>query len=531
MPHITAAFRVHQSVALFEPRRFFCSISLGFLALLMAGCGSLPPLEDRTLSSALTDTQSTALGKAAAPLVAAHPGNSGIHPLLDPLDAFAARMLLARTAERSLDVQYYIWRQDTTGTMLFQALRAAADRGVRVRLLLDDNNTYGLDPVLAALHQHPNIEVRLFNPFVFRGSRLVGFLTDFSRANRRMHNKTFTADNQVTIIGGRNIGDEYFGATDRTHFVDLDVVAVGSVVNDVSEDFDRYWRSGSSYPVDGLLPPATSAQLDELAAAAAAIEQAPAARGYVDAVRQSAFVTGLMCADLPLEWAPARMLSDDPAKGLDLAPPAALLPSMLAKTMGDAKSEIDIVSPYFVPTDAGVEGLSALAARQVKVRVLTNSLAATDVTAVHSGYAKHRKALLKAGIELYELRSSAQQREKSKASIFGGSSASSLHAKTFSVDRSRAFVGSFNFDPRSAKLNTELGFVIESPALASSMADVFVNTVPEIAYRVQLTDGGQLRWVERRNGETLTHDSEPGAGLLQRTWVGLLSILPIEWLL
>src|ERR1051325_4940138 len=211
----------------------------------------LPSLEGRTTSAVLPDTDETRLGKSIVPLLTAHPGLSGIYSLPNSQDAFAARARLAEVAERTLDLQYYIWEKDMTGTLLFDALRAAADRGVRVRLLLDDNNTSGLDPTLAALDAHPNIEVRLFNPFVIRRAR-IGYVTDLFRANRRMHNKSFTADNQVTIIGGRNIGDEYFGAAEGSLFVDLDVMAVGPIVREVSNDFDRYWASASSYPLERI---------------------------------------------------------------------------------------------------------------------------------------------------------------------------------------------------------------------------------------------------------------------------------------
>src|SRR5688572_7975823 len=226
---------------------------LFLLLAAFAGCVSLPPLEDRTISEALQETAATRLGQAIAPRLAAHPGKSGFHPLLDAREAFAARVRLAQAADRSLDIQYYIWRADVSGNLLFETLHAAAERGVRVRLLLDDSNTSGLDAALAFLDAHPNIEVRLFNPFPHREARWLGFLTDFSRLNRRMHNKSFTADNQATIIGGRNVGDEYFDAAEGEAFVDLDVLAVGPVVKDVSADFDRYWASGSSYPSDRLI--------------------------------------------------------------------------------------------------------------------------------------------------------------------------------------------------------------------------------------------------------------------------------------
>ena len=275
------------------------SIALGVAAgLVIAGCAELPSLSGRTQSSAITDTADTRLGKAIEPRVAAHPATSGIYPLLDGGDAFAARILLAQAAERSLDVQYYIWRNDRTGALLFEALRAAAERGVRVRLLLDDNNTAELDVVLAALDAHPNIEVRLFNPFASRSRRLLGHLTDFSRLNRRMHNKSFTADSQATIVGGRNVGDEYFDATDGVLFADLDVLAVGPVVRDVAADFDRYWAAESSYPAGRLFGTIGGASLDAVQAKAASVAADPAARRYADALRASDFVRDLLAGTL-----------------------------------------------------------------------------------------------------------------------------------------------------------------------------------------------------------------------------------------
>jgi len=251
-------------------------IALCLVAAFMAGCGDLPSQEGREASSALVDTDATPLGQAWAPDVASHPGQSGIYSLEDARDAFAARMHLARAAERSLDVQYYIWKDDLSGKQLFGELAHAADRGVRVRLLLDDNGVSGLDATLAALDAHPNIEVRLFNPFVMRSKwRLLNFLTDFDRLNRRMHNKSFTADNQVTVLGGRNVGDEYFGATDGVVFADLDVMAIGAAVKDVSKQFDQYWASASSYPIDRLVPRVGPEQTQLVETAAAVVERDP----------------------------------------------------------------------------------------------------------------------------------------------------------------------------------------------------------------------------------------------------------------
>jgi putative cardiolipin synthase len=414
-----------------------------------------------------------------------------------------------------------------TGTLLFQSLHDAADRGVRVRLLLDDNNTSGLDPILTALDSHPNIEVRLFNPFVIRNPR-IGYLTDFFRANRRMHNKSFTVDNQATIIGGRNVGDEYFGATEGVLFVDLDVLAIGPIVNRVSEDFDRYWNSASSYPVDRLLKPTRSHDLRELTAQAKGLEELPQAMTYTNALRESPFFQQLIDKKLEFDWAPTHMVSDDPAKGLGLAKVEELFPQRLEKVIGLPASELELVSAYFVPTDAGVKSLVALAQSSVKVKVLTNALEATDVPAVHAGYAKHRKELLKGGVQLYELRRATTTDMGHKPVGMWGSSGSSLHAKTFAVDGSRVFVGSFNFDPRSARLNTELGFVIESATLAQDIERTFATRVPNDAYEIHLSGERRLYWIAHGCDRTVRYDKEPGTSFWLRAFVRFLSFLPID---
>ncbi|WP_454675195.1 phospholipase D family protein [Achromobacter pestifer] len=498
----------------------------------LSGC-SLPPLDKRSESQALTPEQSatTPLGRGIAPLAAAHPGKSGIHPLANAYDAFAARMMLARAAERSLDVQYYIWHDDMTGTMLLEALHEAAERGVRVRLLLDDNGTSGMDKLLAALNEHPNIEVRLYNPFVLRWPKPLGYVTDFKRLNRRMHNKSFTADNQATIIGGRNIGDEYFGAANGVLFTDLDVLAIGAAVNDVSKDFDRYWASESAYPVDRLLKQAEPGALNALEQRALEVERSPEAAAYANAVKQLPFIRQLLQSELSLEWAETRMVSDDPRKTLGTAPPEAMLPHQLHEIIGTPKTDLELVSPYFVPTEVGTQAFAKMAQSGVKVQVLTNALEATDVAVVHSGYAKRRKALLASGVELFEMKRMSSEVERNKSMGPFGSSGSSLHAKTFAVDGQRIFVGSFNFDPRSATLNTELGFVIESPTLAGHIADAFKQEVPKGAYRVCLDDKGNLYWLEQRNGETIRHDTEPGTTAWKRFSVWFVSLLPLEPLL
>lgn len=514
------------------PRFLKGRLAAGLIACaLLGGCSPLPPLDGRVASSALTDTGATLIGKAVAPLTSAHPGLSGVHVLTDGRHAFAARMMMADKAERSLDVQYYIWRNDTTGTLLLGALRNAAARGVRVRLLLDDNNTEGLDGALALLAAQPNVEVRLFNPYASRHGRLLGLVSNFSRLNRRMHNKSFSADGQATIVGGRNVGDEYFDATGEVLFADLDILAVGPVVAEVERDFDRYWNSQSAYPLPLLVAAPGIEEADALRRAGAAMSGSPAALAYLLAMRDSPFVAQLAQKTLPLVWAPVRLVSDDPGKVLGRAAESSGVVQRLPVLMGEPARQLDLVSPYFVPNAAWSERFAALATSGVKVRILTNSLEATDVTAVHAGYVKRRHTLLRGGVRLFELKRSWNHQNEPKRSGITGSSTSSLHAKAFAVDLARAFVGSFNLDPRSAELNTEMGFVIDSPALAQLMSAVLDARTLERAYEVRLSPEGRLYWLEHGAAGVIRHDTEPGAGLMQRASVRFMSLLPIDWLL
>lgn len=502
-------------------------------AITLTACSGLPSLEGRSETRYLPtdDARHTALGEMVSPYVDAHPGKSGIHPLRNAHDAFAARLLLAESAERTLDVQYYIWHDDITGSMLYQALLDAANRGVRVRLLLDDTNTAGLDDKLAALDAHPSIEVRLFNPFVVRSPRLVGYVTDFSRANRRMHNKSLTVDNQATIIGGRNIGDEYFGAGDNVMFADLDVVAIGPVVEQVSADFDRYWASQSSYPASRVIDSVGREGLAQLEQSLAVAMGSDDSREYRELLDDSQFMSSIREGSLELVWANALMVSDDPAKGLGLADDEDLLTGRIRGLLGPPRDTVHLVSPYFVPVEKGTQMFADLEARGVEVTILTNALEATDVAAVHAGYAKRRRELLEAGVRLFELKRAPDAPGRSDAAGPFGSSGASLHAKTFAVDGDRLFVGSFNFDPRSARLNTELGFIIESPELAQEMERVFNTDVLDNAYEVKLDEDGSMYWLERTPEGVVRYEGEPNVGVLRRAAVSLISILPVEWML
>ncbi len=521
--------------------------------LVFAGCAQLPPREVSTaLETQPIDTSQTRLARALAPAIQEHPERSGVRLIENGRDAFATRVLLAEAAERTLDVQYYIWRDDVSGRMMFDALTRAAERGVRVRLLLDDLGTTGLDEKLAALDAHPLIEVRLFNPFPQRGAKYLGFLTDFSRLNRRMHSKSFTVDQQATVVGGRNVADAYFGATTETLFVDLDVLAVGPVAQKVDKAFERFWDSASAYPIsqlrsDKTAPAPPTVSLAPLATQIQNPDLSPEVHAYLQAVTQSTFVASLLAQRVDLEWAPVHLVSDEPEKVLGEETEASLLRSRMARIVGKPKTEFYLVSPYFVPTQNGYDWFAGLRKDGVKIKVLTNALESTDVTAVHAGYARWRRPLLEAGVELYETRRvqidkdgerdkkpQRSQRSQGSGSGLGLSSGESLHAKTFAVDRQTLFVGSFNFDPRSVRLNTEIGLLIESPHLAGMLAKTFDEQVAQQSYEPRVGPDGRIKWFDEGSGtpgQPVVFEHEPNVGFWRSFYVRFLQLLPIDSML
>ncbi len=497
------------------------------------GC-ALPPLEGRSVSSALdmNAARSTRLGEAIALLTEARPRGSGARLIADPEEAFATWVQLTRAAERTLDLQYYIWYGDTAGTLMLGELQKAAAQGVRVRLLLDDQGTSGLDTTLATLDAHPNIEVRLFNPFVLREFKWLGFLTDFSRANRRMHDKALIADNQVALIGGRNIGDRYFSSTDGFLFFDLDVLAVGAVVRETSARFDAFWTSRSSYPADRILPDVMQDEGQQAQRRVGEPTNTAKAAEYAEVIRDAGLVPQLLAGEAELAWAPIWLVGDSPAKGLGRHERNAegLLTYQLREIFGTPTTSLDIISSFFVPPSAVTESLIELSRRGVRIRVLTNSLDATDMPPAHAGYARYRKPLLKAGVELYEMRRLSLDDEPQIEIGPFGKSATSLHAKAIVVDGMRLFVGSYNVDPRSVNLNTELGLVIDSRKLAAQVSSNFHQHVPQSAYRLGLDDG-KVFWIEQTPAGQVRHDREPKAGWIKRGAVWLFSLLPFEWML
>jgi putative cardiolipin synthase len=504
--------------------------SLAMLAL--AGCGGLPKGGERTASTAMKDTGRTALAAAVRPRVAAHPGQSGLHELPAGEGALAARLALADAAQRSLDVQYFIWNKDMAGKVLLEHLFRAADRGVRVRLLLDDLGTMPGDRELLAIDSHPNIEVRMFNPVALRSPRLLGMVADFGRINKRMHNKSFTADGQVSIVGGRNIGDEYFEANAKINFADLDVAVIGPVVKEVSDEFDLYWNNQSSVPIAALARQNTTPeQFSAKRAALVAYHENAKSSAYAQSLRDSEFARQLRNRNVSFHWGKATIVNDHPDKVATSASKTEThLAPQLRAVVDKTKRELFLVSPYFVPGKQGVELLAGVRQRGVRVVVITNSLASTDGVPVHSKYQLYRKPLVEAGVEHYEIKPTAGAQLKRRFREPAGSSTGGLHAKTFAFDRRIGFIGSYNLDPRSSKLNTEMGVLYDCPELAKRLPENTERELSRNAYRVEL-DGHRLVWVTHENGKEVRYHSEPDAGLMKRVKSQVIGWLPIEWLL
>ncbi len=511
----------------FAPLRL-AKLLLVVSSLALAACSSLPTDVERAPSYALSDTSSTWLARDIQPLLEEHPGLSGFHILGDGVDAFATRLRLIHAATKTVDAQYYIWHTDLTGNAMYNQLLRAADRGVRVRILLDDLDTAGKDDMLRRIDAHPNVEVRLYNPFANRDRRARDFVGDTRRVNRRMHTKTLTADNQATIFGGRNIGDEYFSAAQDVGFGDMDAMAVGPIVSKVSNQFDLFWNSEWVYPIAAFPPdqPVTSADVEEFRTLSDAEMDDARNSEYFKVIAQLDSLKRSGFAELDMSWSPWFLAYDPPSnvEATEITLETNLAPKLI-EGMKRTREVLDIVSPYFVPGEKFTKFLTDKAAEGVRVRILTNSLASNDVSLVHAGYMRYREELVAGGVELYEFKavqSGELEDELGRNKI--GASRASLHAKFFGFDRRYLFVGSFNLDPRSARLNTELGAYFESPESARRMAEIFDDEILLIAYRVQLDDEGDLEWVTSTpDGQEQRVDKEPGTTFWQRFSTRILS--------
>ena len=513
-------------------RTLLVLIPVVLLALLVLRL--LHPLPDpagREASAALPVSDSTTLGAAILPMAAEHPGLSGIYPLGNGVDAYAARIALARAAQSSIDAQYYIWADDLTGIRLLAELQDAANRGVRVRLLVDDNGTPALDQELVALDALPTAEVRYFNPFMMRSPRGLNYAFDFFRLNRRMHNKSFTVDGAATIVGGRNIGDVYFQTGAGHLYFDLDVLAAGPAAADVGVDFDRYWNSASAFPATMLITAEADAA-DRLAARDEEVNASAQGVAYAAAVRDTTLVKEIESGTLSFEWVPAKLFSDDPAKAQGLVDNRGLMISKLMEEIGVPEQSVDLISAYFIPGTKGAERLADFARSGATVRTLTNALEATDVVPVHAGYARYRDTLVDAGIGVYELRAEGGDRKSVNDIGITELSKAALHAKSLSVDRKRAFIGSFNFDPRSKQLNCEMGFLIDSPTIAGGMSDWLDANLPRLAWKVTRREDHGLLWTSRNDdGSEVISMVEPNTTAPLRAIVTVIGWLPVEWLL
>ena len=510
-------------------------LSAAVAIFIIVGCATLPKGFDRPESYALTDTENTAFGKARAKERAANLGKSGFYLLGNGLDAFVARAVLSHYAERSIDAQYYLYHDDLVGRLFTDLLLKAADRGVRVRLLVDDMDLAGRDLGASALDSHPNIEVRIFNPFSRNVGRTSQFVTRLGSVTRRMHNKSFTVDNQVTILGGRNIGNEYFDANPDLAFADLDVMAIGPVVKEVSSVFDRYWNSELAYPAPVLLKgePPTPEKVEELRGKLNEYVADQTDSEYLRALRNSDLADKIRKEQIEFRWGDAEVVFDQPEKLLhDFSKTEYHLSPMLRPYWEGVEKELIIFSPYFVPGKPGTAFLTQLSKRGIRVRILTNSLASNDVGLVHAGYIKYRTKLLRGGVELYELNKKLTREQRKEKKGAGGSSKASLHAKSFVFDRKQVFIGSLNLDPRALLHNTEIGVVLKVPGIAEEMARWFEENIEQLAFRLELKkdENGheQLLWHGWEKGEQVVYTHEPYTDFWRRFGIGFMSIWPIE---
>ncbi|MBB3994830.1 putative cardiolipin synthase [Sulfitobacter undariae] len=489
----------------------------------------LPDISQREASAALPVDPATPLGRLMAAGATDHPDKSGVIPLSEGHDALASRLAIIAAAEQSIDAQYYIWHDDVSGILLLDALKDAAQRGVRVRLLLDDNGVPGLDDFMAALNAQENFEIRLFNPSTVRAPKLAGYAFDFFRMNRRMHNKSLIADGAVAIVGGRNIGDEYFQVGDDVFYVDMDVLAIGAVVPETAAMFDAYWNSESVFEVESII--GGTGDLAAFEARTATVMASTDAEEFLSEMDNSAarYAQGVV----EMEWTDVQLVADDPVKGQGVATKDQLMIMRLGAILGDATKRLDLVSAYFVPGKPGNAYFSKLAQSGVEVRILTNAMNTTDVLMVHAGYTKYRRELLEAGVDLYELKLRGNMTPvKDGSGLPLGLSGASLHAKTFAIDDDRIFIGSFNFDPRSASLNCEMGFLIDSPTLAKRVSAGFDGPLASVSYRPELTPEDKMVWLETMSdGSVVTYQEEPGATWFQQIAIVVIGLLPVEWLI
>ena len=474
------------------------------------------------------------LGQALEAVLNTHEGKSGFLLMADNADAFISRIALCELAMHTLDIQYYIYHDDASGQLLRHKIIEAADRGVRVRILVDDINMGSRDASFKIFNSHPNITVRIFNPLANRSYfRNLEIIINLKRAGRRMHNKVFIADDAIAIIGGRNIGDEYFDARHQTDYVDLDLLTIGPIVKDITHSFRDYWLSHWAIPIDKLSKIHIARHhIRSMRKRLRDRWNQSQNMDYFRALRHSFFANKLINDELEYIWASAQLFYDKPEKLLSHSPSATThLGPIVSSIIGQTTDSIYISSPYFVPGESGLKMIRRFRENDVSINILTNSLASTDVIAAHSGYRRYRKRMLKCDVKLYEYKTTAHSR--SLLSRFRiQNQRSSLHAKYIVSDRRYLFVGSSNIDPRSENLNTEIGMLIQSEELASQTIEMFnMATSPDNSYKLELEYKNHLVWRGQSSGKNLRYDTEPSAGYWRKFLVFLISLLPVESLL
>ena len=496
------------------------------ILMLLTGCGGLPREVSREPSVAFTSPGSTSIGNVFEGEARRHAGKSGFAVLPEPRQAFAARAALAEFAEQTLDVQYYIWSADRIGLTLGERIVNAAERGVRVRFLIDDHEFRKRDSAVAALAAHPKVEVRIFNPAKFRNAKTLNFVMNFGRLNHRMHNKVMVMDNAVAVVGGRNIADEYFGLSEEHNNRDFDVFAAGPIVRDISTTFDQFWNSEAAIPIEAYVREELT--MEDFRRQVAELRKNIASREFPWPLDEDlrSLRSRIHQIKRDLVWAPAQVIYDSPwepgADGADEGK-SSVAEWMLSK-FDKVEQELLIESAYFVTKRRGKDLAADLESRDVTVRILTNSLASNNVLPAQAGHASHRKKLLRAGVDLYELRPDAHW-VRSRAASWGKDATATLHAKVAVFDRKSAFIGSFNFDQRSANINTEAGAFVDSPGLAEALAQVMERDMqPENAWQVLLDDKGKPYWVN--SDETVT--SQPARDGMQRVMDVIFEVVPKE---
>ena len=499
--------------------RALAALTGAFLILNLASCFQPNNLNESTVLiplSGMSVMPSVSFEEIVTPVAKHNTGKSGFYMLRTGKDAFEVRLGAVQGATKTLDIQYYIVEDDETGSILLDQVLLAADRGIKVRIIVDELHMEKAGDTLSVLNLHPNIEVRGFNPITTRKEsfleRIQVWLTEFDRYTRRMHNKALISDGQVAIVGGRNLGDSYFdNNTEDFNFSDLDVLAAGPIVSRISASFERYWNSDQVHPLY---------HLDDMQADSNRVNEVLTKLKKNEDPEQQNLAEKIRDDKIHLVWAEAEFSADKPEKA-DSEASAAESPAMrLDYLLDHAEKEFVAVSPYLVPTEDGMKWFENIVKRGIRVRILTNSLASTDVFAVHAAYSKYREALVKLGIDLYELKPVPGKR--TRQNILGTSSRSSLHSKIYIVDRRYVIVGSFNLDPRSIELNNELGIVIDSPVIAKDLVAMFEESIgPEISYHLTLNDEGALRWETRKKNRDVVYDHDPEVGIWRKMMTGV----------